>query len=388
MNEERALHGRAGQGRTIRSIVGNAPWKGQRTRPSTRVRDGQRLDRVVPLPPDRGIRIIALRVSAPPSASASSSPTRRRLILLAKIVVSVALLWLLVTRSDVPRLWAYARSASLVWLGAALALYFLMVVASAWRWGLLLEAQGVHLRARVLTESFLVATFFNNFLPSNIGGDVVRIADTAKPARSRTLAASVVLIDRGIGLLGLVLVAAVAATVTATSGGIEGPVPSYALWLGFAGAVGVAVPAVLAPHGLERLLSPLRAAHPEWVGAKLQQLTGVFTRFREAPGALAGCFVGALVVQALLVAFYAAVAHSIKVPVSPWHMAVVVPMSFLVQMLPVSVNGFGLREATFSLYFTRLGLPIEAALVVSLVGAGLMMVFSLSGAAVYVTRGT
>jgi glycosyltransferase 2 family protein len=82
------------------------------------------------------------------------------------------------------------------------------------------------------------------------------------------------------------------------------------------------------------------------------------------------------------------VAYSIKVPVSPWHMAVVVPMSFLVQMLPISVNGFGLREATFSFYFTRLGLPIEAALVVSLVGAGLVMLFSLSGAAVYVTRGT
>jgi hypothetical protein len=233
-----------------------------------------------------------------------------------------------------------------------------------------------------------VATFFNNFLPSNIGGDVVRIADTAKPARSRTLAASVVLVDRGIGLLGLILLAAVAATLATTSGSPEGPVPSYMLWLGLAGALAIAIPAVLAPHGLEQLLKPLRTFNPEWVGARLQQLTSVFTRFREAPGALAGCFVGAVIVQALLVAFYAAVAHSIKVPVSPWHMAVVVPMSFLVQMLPISVNGFGLREATFSFYFTRLDLPIEAALVVSLVGAGLVMLFSLSGAAVYVTRGT
>jgi len=332
--------------------------------------------------------ITALRVPVPPSDPAPPSPTRRRLILLAKIVISGALLWLLVTRSDVPRLWAYARSASIPWLGGALGLYFLMVVASAWRWGLLLDAQGVHLRARALTESFLVATFFNNFLPSNIGGDVVRIADTAKPARSRTLAASVVLVDRGIGLMGLVLIAAVAATAATRAGGAEGPVPSYALWLGFLAGAAVALPAVLAPHGLERLLNPLRAFNPEWVGARLQQLTGVFTRFRQAPVALAGCFVGALIVQALLVAFYAAVAHSINVPVSPWHMAVVVPMSFLVQMLPISVNGLGLREATFSLYFTRLGLPIEAALVVSLVGAGLVMLFSLSGAAVYVTRGT
>jgi hypothetical protein len=217
---------------------------------------------------------------------------------------------------------------------------------------------------------------------------VVRIADTSQPARSRTLAASVVLVDRGIGLLGLVLLAAVAASVATTAGSAEGPVPSYMLWLGFGSALAIALPAVLAPRGLEQLLKPLRAFNPEWVGARLQQLTGVFTRFRQAPGALVGCFMGAVLVQALLVAFYAAVAHSIEVPVSLWHMAVVVPISFLVQMLPISVNGFGLREATFSFYFTRLGLPIEAALVVSLVGAGLVMLFSLSGAAVYVTRGT
>jgi uncharacterized protein (TIRG00374 family) len=319
--------------------------------------------------------------------ASQKGPARRRLILVAKIVISVALLAVLVTRSDAPRLWSYVRSASLPWLAGALGLYLLMVLASAWRWGLLLAAQGVHVPARRLTQSFLVATFFNNFLPSNIGGDVIRVADTVRDARSRTLAATVVLMDRAIGLLGLVLLAAVAATV-ARSGGLEGPVPSSALWFGFAAATIISAPAVLAPGGLERLLGPIRRFHPEWIGARLEQLTQVLSRFRSAPGAMFGCFAGAILVQALLVGFYAAVAHSIGVPVSPWHMAVVVPMSFLVQMLPVSVNGFGLREATFSFYFTRLGLPIEAALVVSLLGAGLVMLFSLSGAAVYVSRGT
>jgi uncharacterized membrane protein YbhN (UPF0104 family) len=262
-----------------------------------------------------------------------------------------------------------------------------MVLVSAWRWGLLLDAQGVHVSAGRLTQSFLVATFFNNFLPSNIGGDVVRITDTVKDARSRTLAATVVLMDRGIGLLGLVLLAAVAASIAAGSGTVQGPVPSWMLWGGFVAATAISAPAVIVPSTVERVLKPLRRVHPEWVGARLEALTGVLTRFRQAPGALLGCFIGALLVQALLVAFYAAVAHSIRVPVSPWHMAVVVPMSFLVQMLPISVNGLGLREATFTFYFSRLGLPIEAALVVSLLGAGLVMVFSLSGAAVYVSRG-
>jgi hypothetical protein len=69
-------------------------------------------------------------------------------------------------------------------------------------------------------------------------------------------------------------------------------------------------------------------------------------------------------------------------------LAVIVPLSFVVQMLPVSVNGFGLREATFSLYFARLGLPVHQGVLLSLVAAGLAMLFSLSGAAVYMARGS
>ena len=324
---------------------------------------------------------MTLAADAPPARS-----TRRYVVFAAKLVVSVVLLAVLIGRSDAPRLWMYVRSASPAWLAIAIALYFLMVVASAWRWGLLLGAQGVAVSARRLTESFLVATFFNNFLPSNIGGDVVRIADTAPAARSRTLAAAVVIIDRGIGLLGLVLLAAVAASMAPWASRGDEPVPSWLLWAGFVAGGAVSLPALLVPERMVRLLAPLRAVHAEWVGARLQQLTGVLTRFRQAPGALAGCFAGAVLVQALLVAFYAAVAHGIGVPVSPWHMAVIVPISFLAQLVPVSVNGFGVREAVFSYYFAQVGAPVEGGLVVSLLGAGLVMLFSLTGALAYVLR--
>ncbi len=55
-------------------------------------------------------------------------------------------------------------------------------------------------------------------------------------------------------------------------------------------------------------------------------------------------------------------------------------------MVPVSMNGFGVREATFGFYFTRLGLPLESALLVSFIGAALVMLFSLSGGVVYLAR--
>src|SRR3954465_15508828 len=138
--------------------------------------------------------------------------TRSLLLSLGKAAVSIVLLFFLFSRVDVGRLWSAARSASIPWLLFGLALYYLVITLSSWRWSVLLEAQGLSLPLRRLMGSFFVATFFNNFLPSNIGGDVIRIADTAGPAKSRTLAATVVLIDRGLGLLGLVLLAALGAT--------------------------------------------------------------------------------------------------------------------------------------------------------------------------------
>jgi glycosyltransferase 2 family protein len=119
---------------------------------------------------------------------------------------------------------------------------------------------------------------------------------------------------------------------------------------------------------------------------RLARLTNALTRFRETPAALAGCFAGAVVVQAVLVLFYVAIAHSMRIPVGFNELALIVPISFIVQMLPISMNGFGVREATFGFYFTRLGLPLESALLVSFVGAAVIMVFSLSGGAVYVAR--
>ena len=317
----------------------------------------------------------------------AASPWRAYLAPCLKIVVSVGLLAILFSRVDAARLWTAARQASSGWLLGALALYALMVAASTWRWRVLLKAQNVRLSFRSLTSSFLVATFFNNFLPSNIGGDVVRVTDTAAAAGSKTLAATIVLLDRCVGLLGLVLVAALGATMAGSHFGSGGPIPAGVLWAGFALAAALAAPALFKPNFYAHLLSPLRLFHPEWVDERLTRLTTVLTRFAATPRALAGCFAGAIVVQAVLVAFYLAIAHSLRIPIGFSELAVIVPISFIVQMLPLSMNGFGIREATFGYYFTRIGLPLESAILVSFLGAALVMLFSLSGAVAYLSRG-
>ena len=316
--------------------------------------------------------------------------SRRRNVLVwsLKIFVSSGLLYVLLRQVDLARLVALARGASMPWLLLALVLYLVMVLVSAWRWELLLVAQHVRVGFGALTASFLVATFFNNFLPSNIGGDVIRIRDTARQAGSKTLATTIVLVDRGIGLLGLVFVAAVGATLAARTSEAIGPLGPGLLWAGLVAGIAVAAPVLLVPERVVALLKPLRRIHQEWVEERLARLTRALGRFREEPGALASCFVGAIAVQAVLVGFYVAIAAGFHIAVPFAHLAILIPVSFIVQMLPISVNGLGVREYTFGLYFTQLGLPLESAIALSFAGAALIMLFSISGAVVYLVRGS
>ena len=78
------------------------------------------------------------------SSTAGSEKRASPLGLVLKIAVSAVLLWLLFRQTDPASLWAQFRSANPFWLAAALLLYLVMIGVSAWRWGLLLDTQALH----------------------------------------------------------------------------------------------------------------------------------------------------------------------------------------------------------------------------------------------------
>lgn len=309
---------------------------------------------------------------------------RSALIWLLKIGVSVGLLYVLFSRIDMAELWRQMRRASLGWIAAALAVYFVMILVATWRWRVLLGAQHVSLRFGTLLNSYLAATFANNFLPSNIGGDVIRIADTARSAGSKTLATAIVLVDRVVGLIGLAFIAAYGSMMAAHASDAFGSV--FWIWAVLAVITVGTVVALAQPDWLALLARPLRVLHAEWVDRRIETVTGALHKFRSAPRAMAVGFLASVALQALNVVFYAAVAAALHLTVPISHIAILVPLASIVQMLPVSVNGHGVRETTFVGYLTRIGVQREGALALSLTGAALIMLFSMTGAAAYLAR--
>ena len=303
-----------------------------------------------------------------------------------KIGVSAGLLYVLFTRIDASQTWDHMRNASVPWLATALVLYLVMLLISTLRWKILLGTQHVNVPFGRLVNSYLAATFANNFLPSNIGGDVIRVADTARAAQSKTLATAIVLADRGVGVVGLGFVAACGSSLAANQSTRIGPIGPAILWGGLAAVVGVSVFALLWPARVGALARPLRIFHAEWVERRILTITSAIGRFRKAPGALTACLGISIAVQALLVGFYASIAEALHLRIALGHLGMLVPISFLVQMVPVSMNGHGVREWTFREYLTRIGIAEESAVALSLIGASLVMLFSISGAAAYLTR--
>ena len=285
---------------------------------------------------------------------------------------------------DLPSFWDRVKGMNPTWILLALAAYVFTQSISVWRWNRLLRAQHIDVELRRLTESIWISLFFNNFLPSNIGGDFVRIRDTAPAAGSKTLATTVILVDRVLGLTALVIVAASGA-LAASLVGVHVP---GARWLFIAAALGLgaAISVIAMPQLVGHALMPVRALNKPWLTERAQQLEEAVIRFRNAPSALAGAFGGALVVQITIVAFYLLTAEGLSVPLPIFLGAVLIPVSLVVQMAPVSINGFGVREAVFAFFFRRFGLPTDAAVALSLVSTGMVMGLSLVGGFFFLRR--
>jgi len=301
-----------------------------------------------------------------------------------KVAVSLALLAYLFSITDLAALEERVRSADLLLLAAAVGSYVAMLVLATWRWQVLLEGLGVAAPLRRLTASYLVATFFNNFLPSNIGGDVVRVRDGSRITGSTAASLAVVGIDRILGFGALYVLAAAAFV-------LGGPVVrefagARVVLAGLAVLFGALAYIFFRPGTARAMMSASRLNRIEWIREQFEAAQGAVHAYRARMRTVWLAFAASLALQALAVWYYLAVARALRIPLSASAAFLMVPLCTLLQAVPVSFNGWGLREGLFTVYFGQVGLPQESALAFSLVGAGLMVLLSLSGAVAWMGR--
>jgi uncharacterized protein (TIRG00374 family) len=251
----------------------------------------------------------------------------------------------------------------------------------AWRWRLLLVANDIPVGLSTVVRQYFVGTFVNNFLPSTVGGDLAKVYYLGREHGYRPIAASVVL-DRllGIGLLALI------ASVTAWSVTLTSPAlltARIAVSAIGAGAIAALAIAVYGTGGLQRRV--------ERLGPRLSQVAAHLRQFRVDMAMAAAR--PAVLLQALgaILAYFLAVVvlyqtfFRLMTPGTPPFLTLMaaVTMTSVLSNVPISLNGLGLREQLHVALLQPLGVPVEAAVAISMLLYAHLLVVSLCGLVIW-----
>jgi uncharacterized membrane protein YbhN (UPF0104 family) len=302
-----------------------------------------------------------------------------------RIAGCAALLGVLAWRMDYAGLGSAFARLDLAWWLLAVGLYIVAQVVSSERWRRLAVPLGFGGSPLRYVGYYFVGMFFSLALPTSVGGDVARAwylstQDGRSPKRSLE-AILCIFAERLSGVVMLVVIACVAAPLS--------PVPlpewvtaSVAL-IGVATAVGIVVGLWVMARGASSRL-PLYSGAEGRMGA-FARLRAVIAIYRREPRLMFSTALYSLAVQGLNVVVVAAIGRALGLAVPFEYYAVAVPLITLLTLLPVSVNGMGLREWGYVLFLTKpLGITEANAVGLSVLAfAATSLVPGLLGAGVY-----
>jgi hypothetical protein len=274
---------------------------------------------------------------------------------------------------------------SLAWFAAAAAIMVLTVPVLAARWDALLRAHGIRERLSWLARAYFVAYTAGQLLPTALGGDAVRIVETARRHSERTSAvAGTVLLERGLGGAATVSLGAVAFLLSIG----RYDVSAY-LWLEGVFVFGTIVLAFLFFARSARPL--LRRAQPLLERVRLARPLRAFYEsihhFRARPRLLLAVCGVSIAVQAVRVLALWASAQAVGIELGVLAYYVMGPLLFLVMLVPFTLNGIAVREAFFVSFLGSLGVGADQALAAGFLFFLVTVIMALPGAGVLAWEG-
>jgi uncharacterized membrane protein YbhN (UPF0104 family) len=229
------------------------------------------------------------------------------------------------------------------------------------RWWMLLRGAGIPIRARDAARLAFAGLFASNFLPTSVGGDVVRLAGAVRlGGPSATYAASIAA-DRLVGMAGMITAAPLG-------------VPAFATWWASQSA---GVPSGISLAGVASWPAALRG----WIARSWRSVTDALSLWLKHPrwlGAAFGCtWLYMLLKFAALWLFF----HSLGERISYLNTAGLWSLVYFITLLPVSIGGLGLQELSATLIYTQVGgVSVSGAVAAALLLRTVEVLASLPGA--------
>jgi uncharacterized membrane protein YbhN (UPF0104 family) len=308
-----------------------------------------------------------------------TSPLKNRAFTLLKVAVSLGLIAYLFMRMDLSQLGETLRRANYVYLLPAGVLYVAAMTNAAFKWYVLLRAQGIRVPFRAILGYTYIGFFFNNFLPANVGGDVMRGYGLARYTERTAEAAISVIVDRIVGLVAFMVSAvgsAAVAILVLQRSELEGVEAAAVVSLivvagGFGIILSRRVRVLLANVFRWKPLQPLSPLYG--------RASGAIGAYRYRYGALAAAFGLSLLTLVLTNFTDYLLAQSLGGGMPLIYIFVFNPIIAFVLLVPISIGGLGVTQAIYPFFYGLVHVPANLAFAVALLKQLVIYATSLPG---------
>lgn len=301
---------------------------------------------------------------------------RRFLLTAAKILVSAALLYFSLRETHFGELAARLNAASAGWLVLAIAVAVFQIYVAALRWCAIGAESEAPLGTLQAFRYSIIGNFFNQTLPSSIGGDAMRLWLVARAGAGWRAATYSVFVDRAIGLMALAALILFALPWSLKL--IDNPQGRLGVVLLDLAAVGAG--AVFLLLSLVRIDFLTRI----WATRHFYACSQIANRvlFNGGRGLVVALVSLAINVLAVVVAW--CVARAIAAPADLVQLMLLFPPVMLITMIPISIAGWGVREASLGLAFSYAGLGASEGVNVSLLFGAVYFIVGAAGGLIWV----
>lgn len=300
-----------------------------------------------------------------------------------KIAVSAVILYFLFRSIDMKAFWATCLSVRPLSVIFVAALFAATQFVSTYRWSMILK-KDVDIPYPRLLSIYYIGMFFNNFLPTMVGGDVVKGYYLYRHTRNGHVALASIFLDRYSGFFALMTITVVALIPGYPMIKDTGLPGVFVLLIG--GFIGISL--VIWVGTLHNwAMNIMSKIHFYGINKKIDTFYRVLMGYKSRYDILGKIFVCSLFVQGGVITGYYVLGTGLGIDIRPGYYFLFVPLTTVVSMLPVSLSGLGIREGAFVFLFTRVGVTQEQALTLSLMWFVICALISMAGGIEYIRTG-
>jgi uncharacterized protein (TIRG00374 family) len=306
---------------------------------------------------------------------------KKALIVLLKISISVILLIFLFKQIDIHSLLDIIKGINKPLLAIAYVFSSSIYIICFYRWKMLLSAVGLSVSPARLIAPFSGGVFFNVFLPSTVGGDVVKSMDLALHTKKPSQVVATVILDRISGYAGMTLVAVAACIL-----GIKLIQVRAVLWAvaGIAGILIVLLLAVFNKFVYSRIRKLFYSHTSGKIWAVLESVHEEMHNLKDNKKVIIKNLTLSLLIQLISPVSMYIVSLSMGAKINLLFFLVFLPIVGAITLLPISIGGLGLRDYTMVLLFAKAGVSKDLALAMSLLGFGFILLNAAIAGLIYV----